>query len=317
MSRHCRAVGGIGIVLLVGLGAARADELPTPADLQKLAGEKNWTGLLQATTRVLALRGDAAAAYNRVDVWMLKAEAQLQSNQYSAASESFTHAAAEKTATPEQADWGTAMAAVLKKSDRRGYQPKPTREVPHPAAIDIFTPANRKQAVAALLGAENEDLARKITKYQTTLEQGPVMDMVKQVKTMAPLDRVANGTAEQTDALQKTICGNWVAAVQTWSDTSMKKIEDLNEIASKMVQQQYRDRLGNIQVRQQKTGLTSPQQKQLTDIENQAKGLAGTFETVQAAVVDAGKTALEPAKATIQGVYDRADTVLKEARRPD
>ena len=98
-------------------------------------------------------------------------------------------------------------------------------------------------AVAALLGAENEDLARKITKYQTTLEQGPVMDMVKQVKTMAPLDRVANGTAEQTDALQKTICGNWVAAVQTWSDTSMKKIEDLNEIASKMVQQQYRDHI--------------------------------------------------------------------------
>ena len=302
-----------GMMVCVVSAHAYADALPTPDDLQTLLAAKNWTGLLQATSRVLALQGPATAAFNRVDVWMLKAEAQLQSSQFTPASVSFDHAAAEKGATPEQQDLALASSALMKKSDHKGYQAKATAADPAPAVYDINDPAKRKTAIGALLNVECDALSARIDKLKTSSDIRAVTDLAKQAGELAPLDRVANGSAAKTDALQKQIGDNFVAAVQTWSDRTTTQLDDLNNAANKTTQIPQRDASGRTYYRDQKAGLTSTQQGQIRQIQQDAQRLAATYQAAVKSLDVAGKTAMDPSKDLIQRVYDHADQVRKDA----
>src|SRR5262249_38076561 len=58
--------------------AGGGDSLPTMDELKGLMDQQQWQQLLQRSSRVVSLRGQAAQNYDRYDLLMMRGEAQLQ-----------------------------------------------------------------------------------------------------------------------------------------------------------------------------------------------------------------------------------------------
>ncbi len=58
-----------------------ADDLPSPAEIHKLADAGQYAAALRQAQRIIMLTGPAAAAFDRYDILMLKSECELQIRQ--------------------------------------------------------------------------------------------------------------------------------------------------------------------------------------------------------------------------------------------
>src|SRR4051812_1399303 len=82
---------------------AQPEALPSQADLHKLFKDGQYQPLLQKLSRVLQLKGAAAAPYDHVDLTVLRGETFLQLRQQSKAVEQFQAAMKELNATDPRA----------------------------------------------------------------------------------------------------------------------------------------------------------------------------------------------------------------------
>ena len=310
---HAKRIAAI----VLGLAAISqaADTLPTADELQQMVDKKDWAGLLGGTTRVLALKGPATAGYDRADLWMKKAEAQLQSAQFLPASQSFAKAADEKGVSPDQSDKALAMARLAKKSDAKGYR-TPARQGPM-QTFDILDPAKRTEALAALFSADAADAQQQADKLKVVTDAKPLIDFAKQLGELRPLDRVVNKNTEKSDAIEKTVAENFAAKMKEWSVAANKNLDAISASANEMVQERYTDKNNRAIFRQHRQGLTSAGQGELQKYMQRAQQLAGTYSSIQQSMSEAGKAAIKSAEADIQGVYDQAKTIKTDAARPN
>lgn len=301
------------LTLALALTAQAADTLPTTEEVQQLFDKQDWPGVLAATGRVLAVRGPAAAGYDRVDLWMKKGEAQLQTNQFMPASQSYGFAAAEKTVTPEQSDLALAMSELAKKSDNKGYK-TPAKQGPV-EVYDIRDATKRDAAFAALFKADLTDLKQRVTQAKAVTDSKALTDLAKAVGQLAPLDRVVNKSTTASDALQKSIGDNFVSAADAWSKTSLKEMDDIQVRADEPIDINAKDSKGRTVVRQGKKGISQADMSELQKITQAGEKLAGTYTAVEKALDEAGQTAIKPAQQVIQSTYDKAKSMQSTGSR--
>lgn len=301
------------LTLALALCAQAADPLPTPEQVQALADKKDWPALLAAVSRVLPVKGPATAAYDRVDLWMKKGEAQLQSNQFLPASQSFANAASEKSATPEQADLAVAMAELTKKSDAKGYK-TPGRQGP-PQVFDIRDAAKRPDAFAALFTANFNDLTQRVKRVKVATDPKPLVDLAKSIGQLRALDRVVNKAAAKSDGLEKEMAGHFAESVNTWATSADRDLAVIQARADEVIEQRIKNAAGQITIRSQRRGVQPADQGDLRKVMQQAEKLATTFTAVGEAMTEPGQAALTPARATIQTTHDKAKMLQADSVR--
>ncbi len=308
-------------VLMLSLlaGPVLAEDLPTADDLKQLAADKKWPELLQAASRLLALKGDKAGGVDRVAVWSLKAEAQLQSAQFVPSADSFEKSAAEPKATPEQVDWGIAMAALSHKSDKRGYKPEATRDDPNPKLYDVLKESERKDAIGALFDVQASSLTKRFEKLRAVLPVKPTVEFVKDVNQAQHMERAGLGNSVRTDKMQREVATAFADAASKWSEASMTRLGEISATANQIVQErdQTTDKPGNNKnntgrdrVRLHKRGLTSADSKELKDFMAAAERLADSYKQIEAALPEPAREPMLASKPGIQRVYDEAKSVL-------
>ncbi|MGC4031218.1 MAG: hypothetical protein QM754_05660 [Tepidisphaeraceae bacterium] len=299
-------------VLLFAVSAAHAaDPLPTPEELQKLQDDKKWPELSSATARILALKGPVTDAYVRFDVWMKKAEAQLQSNQIAPAQQSFSKAAEEPKATPDQVDDAKAMALLVKRSDIKGYK-TPGRAGPI-QSFDIRDPQKRVNALAALFGVEYGDVKKRVDNSRGVTDARPLTEIAKAVSDLRSLDRVVNKSNDKSDELEKTLGENVAASAKKWSDTTIKSLDDMKKTADEIITERYRDAQNRQVTNTHRRGYTADNLTTSINYMNAAKKWAETYKTVQPLLGPTGQGAIQPAEAMIQTTFDRAKSVQQDA----
>ena len=129
--------------------AAADDARPTPEEIQKTFDAGDYKGTLQQVSRVIKLKGDAAAGYDLYTLWMLKGESHLQLKQLKQAGEAFGFAA---KATKEDAEAAKARATQRMLAEAKAYAVKrqALRRGEKPQSADILDPAQREQAFRIL-----------------------------------------------------------------------------------------------------------------------------------------------------------------------
>lgn len=308
-----RTIPALSLLAFVAI-ARSAEPLPTPAEIQKLFDDKNWSALLSATTRVLALKGPATASFDRADLWMKKGEAQLQSAQFLPASQSFAKAADEKGAAADQVDLALATSRLAKRSDAKGYR-TPSKLGPS-RTFDVLNPATRPEAMAAMLEVDLIDLRQKIDQNKTTTESRLVLETLKTLADIRPVDRVVNKGVEKTDELEKTISSNFVDTISRWSDSTDVRLDAISAAANETVQQRYTDQNKRVIIREVRRGLTGNDAQEIQGYIQKSQQLAESYKDIQQKMSDTGRGVLKPAENSIQRIYDKAKLIRTDAARP-
>ena len=142
--------------------AQAAEPLPTIEQLKQSLQANKPQEVLSGVAKILAIRGEAAKAYDRYELFSLRGEAYLRNKAMPPAAEAFVNAAKETTDPQKQAS-ARANEILIRKSKATGYLPKPAPRTPGAAAtkpsgpMPIVEPADRKEAMVALFTDERRD----------------------------------------------------------------------------------------------------------------------------------------------------------------
>ena len=227
--------------------AAATEALATTDELHQLFGEGKYKETLQKLTRVLALKGNAAKAYDRHDLLRLKAETHLRQKETAAASAAFELAA--KEAPDEKAKAADVASAMLVKRSRNGsFTPTAAKKsasggtgavaagakaggdlgakaaAPASGPIDITDPEKRKEAFAAMLAEQKQQVAPKLKAGKEAKSLPPLVEALQATGPLRTLERAATGD----DAEVKSM-------VQDLSDRAEKMMGDALKQMTKTV----------------------------------------------------------------------------------
>lgn len=280
----------------------RADELPTLESLQKLKADKQWSELLKGATRLLALKGKQAEAIDRASVWMLKAEAQLQSNQFVPAADSFLDASQEPAVAPEQGDWAYAMSLVCRKSDAHGFRVPATKKNPTPPSFPIADESARKDAVQALLASELAECRDRLAGIKASLPITAMGKLCADAVDLRRVDRAANGNTEQTDKLLIEITKRAGVTTQDWCKKTTDEIDKIEQTAS----EEEKDEKG----RRRPRGLQPADRKKLTDYQTTLRDIAKDYESLNKKVTDFADNDFKELPPLLEKLFTRIERML-------
>lgn len=294
--------------------AAIDPRLPSIESLkQQLAAGENQE-VLRTVAKLLALKGQAAQAYDRYELLMLRGEASLRNKAMPMASEAFKMAQQETDDADKQAA-ARAIELLVRKSKQTGYVPKlaPTAAPgAQPAAgtpreqIPIIDEADRKQAFAALLNDELSVLEPKVKASAKATSLAPIVELARALADLRAVEVAAGEQAQRTKSIGSMLGARAHELIAGAMDGMDRQVEEIWDDAS---QQRYsRDRFGYVQRNYGMKGMNSMQAKTLKDVVVTCEKIVPVARDL--AMVTEGSELQTDAKAA-ETLYNRARQVLE------
>ena len=201
--KYRRSIPTVLVLLVMCTLLVAAREVPTTAEIRQMVAEKQYKRVLREVARAMQLKGDDAAAYDRGELLLLRADAQLGMRIEPSAAKSFRDAAEAVTSTADIRDTGRAMSLLMSRSERLVYT---TRSADAPGReIDIVN--DRKAALDALLADELAAYEPKIRAAKEKKSIAEVLEAVKGVEPIAAVERAATGSTRRTDEMRAGFVG--------------------------------------------------------------------------------------------------------------
>ena len=230
------------VILLALLGPAslaaaqaKADPLPTMQEMEVLYNEKQWQPLLQKTSRVLPLRGQAAQNYDRYQIYMWRGEAQLQLKANSQAVAMFKDAA-EETTEPEKIATARASALLVKRSNNGKYTRKsPATQPAGEKTFDVTDPAKRKDAFVALAEDEAAALEPKAKAAAAGKSLKPIADMFQMVEDLRAAELAGTGKTDRTDGLITPLAAHAKTLTGDEVQRQKQRVDKIDASANKII----------------------------------------------------------------------------------
>ena len=177
--------------------------MPTTQQLKQQLDTGKPQDVIVAVGRLLALKGDAAKAYDRYDLFCLRGEACLKNKMMLPAAEAFA-AAQKETTDPKKQGEARANELLIRRSRTGGYTPKPA---PHVAGTPTSKPAgpmpivqsaDRQAAMAALFKDEMTVVQPRLKAIETSQSLNPVIDAARTLSDLGAIETAATGSSAQT-----------------------------------------------------------------------------------------------------------------------
>jgi hypothetical protein len=258
----------IAVLLLIAcIGRVLAQAPPSSLeDLRKLYEQKQYSDVVKEATRMLRLKGDAARTFDRYGVLMLKGDAQIQLKQGAQATEAFAQAQKETTDPKKLAD-AKACELLVKKSRGMMYTPKTspppsTRPSTNPSAaarkgaINIGDESARSDALNALFNDEWTLAKPKVESLKKRGGLAPLMDAVKLIDEVRPLELAATGNDTQTKQQLTTLSETAKRLMDDYLRKTGARVDEISRSANTRTQVQNGFR---------KRGLTGQEMQELKD----------------------------------------------------
>ena len=229
-----QAAGGV-----VGTNA-NTNTLPTVDELHQLYKDGNYKETLQKLSRVLALKGDAAKAYDRHDLLRLRAETQLKLRDSAGAAATFEQAAKEAHDDKARAV-DVASQMVIKRSKNLQFTPAAKKGAKGGAKvepIDVGDPEKRKAAFAALLAEQKELVVPRVKAAKDAKALQPVIEALQAAGGLRTLELAATGDDAEVKTMVSDLSGRakkmMADAVKDMTDTVNQIEESANRLQEVM-----------------------------------------------------------------------------------
>jgi hypothetical protein len=303
--RGLTAVVAVAIAIIATrlLAQTRPSEPPPPpsmAQLQRMFDARQYQDVVRHAVKVLALKGDAAAQYDRHEVLVLKAESHLRLGDAEPAAKAFDEAAAVASDEPAAAALDRATALLARRARQNVYRPRsPSPAVSAGEGLSLLDPVGRKLALRALFDDERAAAQPRLSLPQ----RAPLHALIAALEAAAPLrtlELAATGAAEQTDEVLRPLCDRAGKLMGDELKAMASRVEKLDKAANK------KRKMGSAY---RKRGLSSAEQAELRDVLGLCERFAwaaGRFRDTtpsQAATFDAIRT-------DAQTLHEHATTLL-------
>lgn len=215
------------------LHAADAPPL-TAAEAKALVSAGQYPDALRALTRILDLRGQPAAAYDRHEMLMLKAECLLQTRQASAALAIVEIAKKDAltAANDDQLLEASAFGTLIKASPAFIYTPQ-TGKVRKP--ISILDRALRGAAYDALFADQFTLVKTKAVLAKRGGKLPPVADAASDAAKLRALEKASTGKTEQADEILADLSTTAQQLIVTDLDKLNADVRVIAESADRLV----------------------------------------------------------------------------------
>jgi hypothetical protein len=178
--------------------------LPTAVDVRKQVDEAQYRDALKNLQRILDLKGPPAAAYDRAEMLLLRAECQLQIRQFQAARTSLDAAVKEARGpvpSPDQLAKALALSALVAKSPNMLYTPRNRTGPLAPKPIDILDRVTRPAAFKALFEDSLPDGKARVRNAAIAETLPPILDAARDLATLRAIEKAATDDDAQSKAL--------------------------------------------------------------------------------------------------------------------
>lgn len=232
-----RVLAAMVVIMVMGAAAVGAPETAAPLsadEVKKLANAGQYQDALKALVKILTLKGEKAAGYDRHEMLMLKAECQLQLKMSSAALDTLELARKEAaTALAEdQAMQSQALAMLIKASPGGTYTPQ-TGTIRKP--IPIADKTLRKGAYDSMLGDQLAQINVKVKQAKAANKLPPVAEAAKQVVAIRPVEKASAGDNKATDELLADLSKLAMKMVSAAVDDLATEIKKISDAANRVV----------------------------------------------------------------------------------
>jgi hypothetical protein len=297
-------------------GAGAADALPNADDVHQLFNEGKYKETLQKLARLLALKGDAAKAYDRHDLLVLKAESHLRQKEATAAVAAYEQAAKEAPdAKAKAVDAATPL--LIKRSKNLTFTP-PAKKGAGAASsepIDITDPEKRKEAFAAMFTELKEQAAPKFKAAKDAKSLPPIADALKVAGNLRTLEVAATGDDAEVKGMVQDLAARAKKMMADAIDGMTKAVADIEASANNLQPARTITRsplpgggaFGESTYR--KRGLMTPDVNELKRIISDMQKLAPAAKEMGMAMGDSGEEFTQIAK-NAADLHDKAREVL-------
>jgi hypothetical protein len=295
----------------LALAVPAPNNLPTIDDLKQQLAEGKSQDVMRNVQKLLNLKGDAAASYDRYELFMLRGEAALRNKAMPMAAESFANAAKETT-DEQKKSIARANEILTRKSKATGYvskanaslRPAPGQKPPGP--LPIIDQADRKAAMTALFSDEFTAIQPKLNAAKNATSLNPIADAAKTLGDMQALEVAATDSSEKTKSISAEIGDRAHTLISDALRTMQARTEEIWASASRKTYNE--DQFGRKTYNTGLWGTTSTEQ-------NDLKGIIGTCEKVTPTAQDfatvTGNAALKTDAEQAQQLWARAKEVLE------
>lgn len=218
---------------------AAKEALPSEGDIRRAFDAADYKGALQMLSRVLNLRGEAGAAYDKHAMWMLKGESHLRLKQLKPAGEAFA-AAARQTDDPVQA----ATARATRKLIAGAKAFKITRRTPAKGAklktADLLDPEQRPAALTILYEDERALTRPKVEAALRARTLPPIAEALQMAQGLHDLELAATGGAADLSALRTDLADRATKLMGKELDRLSKDVEAIRGSAARPVERRHR-----------------------------------------------------------------------------
>ena len=211
-------------ILACGTAIARAQTLPAPgttgpaplptaAEVRKQVNDGQYRDALKSLLRVLELKGTPAAAYDRAEMLLLRAECQLQIRETQAAQSTLDATVKEARGgngippKPDALGKALAFSALITKSPNMLYTPRSRTGPLTPKPINILDRAARPAAYKALFEDSLAGVKAHVLAAQGAATMPPILDTAKEVATLRALEKAGTEDDAQSKPLALQLAG--------------------------------------------------------------------------------------------------------------
>jgi hypothetical protein len=202
------------------------------SDLQQMLEDKNFQQVIQQTSRLLALKGSAADAYNRFDLLRIKAEAQLENGDTQGAISTFSELG-RVTNDPQDRDVALATVVLIRRSPHGKFTPKTVPAGKDKAQpIDIFDPLTRKAAFEAMFNDERQAIEPKLKSAIASQSLPPILPVIESLLSLRSLDIAASGSDQRTTDLTAKLLSHAKGLMTSALVQMQKRLDDIDKQAN-------------------------------------------------------------------------------------
>ena len=305
--------GCVLLALIVGAHATAqtrpADAAPSSDELRRLFDERKYQDVVRHVVKVLQLKGESAASYDRYEMLVLKAESHLRLGDAEPAAKAFDEAA-DLAADPAAAAKDRATALLVRRAKQNVYRPKTTSSSTAAGeGLSIVDPVARKLALRALYEDERAAAGKRLAvpERASLAELLAVLDVAEPLRS---LELGATGATAETDQVIEPLAKRAHEMIRDELKSMSSRVDKLDKSANK------KKKMGSAY---RKRGLAAEEQSELRDVmqtcetfREAARRFAGVatvdaarFATIRADALELHEHAGKVLTADYTGLYDR------------
>lgn len=238
MKRISLLAFGLAACVAVAVSAAPASKpaLPTQEDIQKAFDAKDYAGVLEKLGRVLPLKGDAAAPYDRYELLILKGESHLRLKQLKSAGDAFA-AAAKETKEDDKAAIARATQRVLREAkgtEVRRHVPKRGEKL---VSADLIDPDHRADAFKIVYDDLRTVAQPKVKAALRSESLQQIDDALKSIADLRDLEIASSGGDTENLATQQELSERGKHLIEKELGRMQKDVADIRDNANQIVRE--------------------------------------------------------------------------------